>query len=117
MAANEAVGLGYGGISQVRRACGLSRKAIAKGIHEIQNGIQPPDGKIRRSGAGRKSITEQDPSIVGALDQLIEPETIGDPESPLRWVCKSTRSLSVELGRRGHAISHAKVAQLLHEQN
>ena len=117
MAANEAIGLGYGGISKVRLACGLSRKAIAKGIHEIQNGIQPPEGKMRRPGAGRKNITEQDPSIVRALDQLIEPETLGDPESPLRWVCKSTRSLSVELGRQQHPISHAKVAQLLHEQN
>ena len=101
----------------VRLACGLSRKAIAKGIQEIENGIQPPEGKIRRPGAGRKNITEVDPSMVRALDQLIEPETIGDPESPLRWVCKSTRSLSVELGRRQHPISHAKVAQLLHEQN
>jgi len=117
MAANEAIGLGYGGISKVRLACGLSRKAIAKGIHEIQNGIQPPEGKMRRPGAGRKSLTEEDPNLVKALDQLIEPETIGDPESPLRWLCKSTRSLSVELGRRRHPISHAKVAQLLHEQN
>ena len=117
MAANEAIGLGYGGISKVRLACGLSRKAIAKGIHEIQNGIRPPEGKMRRPGAGRKSITEEDPSLVKALDQLIEPETIGDPESPLRWLCKSTRSLSVELSRRRHPISHAKVAQLLHEQN
>jgi len=117
MAANEAIGLGYGGISKVRLACGLSRKAIAKGIHEIQKRIQPPEGKIRRLGAGRKSITEQDPSIARALDQLIEPETIGDPESPLRWLCKSTRCLSVELGLRGHPISHAKVAQLLHDQN
>jgi len=117
MAASEAISLGYGGISKVRLACGLSRKAIAKGIYEIQKGIQPPEGKMRHPGAGRKRITEQNPSIVRALDQLIEPETIGDPESPLRWVCKSTRSLSVELSRRRHSISHAKVAQLLHAQN
>jgi hypothetical protein len=117
MAAHEAIGLGYGGISKVRRACGLSRKAIAKGINEIQNSIQPPEGKMRRMGAGRKSITEQDPRIMSALDRLIEPETIGDPESPLRWLCKSTRSLSVELGRQRHPVSHAKVAQLLRAQN
>lgn len=116
MAANEAIALGHGGITKVRRVCGLSRKAIAKGIHEIQNGIQPPEGKMRRPGAGRKNITEQDPSMIRLLDELIEPETIGDPESPLRWVCKSTRSLSVELGRQRHPISHAKVAQLLHAQ-
>ena len=72
MAANEAIGLGYGGISKVQLACGLSRKAIAKGIHEIQNGIQPPEGKIRHIGAGRKSITEQDPNIVRALEQWIK---------------------------------------------
>jgi Rhodopirellula transposase DDE domain len=117
VAANEAMNLGYGGISKVRRACGLSRKAIAKGIDEIQNAIHPPEGKLRRPGAGRKSITEEDPSLLESLDRLIEPETIGDPESPLRWVCKSTRSLSVELGRQRHWISHAKVAQLLHAQN
>lgn len=117
MAANEAIGLGYGGVSKVRLACGLSRKAIAKGIHEILNGLQPPSGKMRRPGGGRKSITEQDPGLLRALDQLIEPTTLGDPESPLRWICKSTRSLSVELGRRKHPISHAKVAQLLHDQN
>ena len=101
----------------VRLACGLSRKAIAKGIHEIQHGIQPPEGRVRRPGAGRKNLTERDPSILRALDQLIEPETIGDPESPLRWVCKSTRSLSVELGHMQHPISHVRVAQLLHDQN
>ena len=116
MAANEAIGLGYGGITQVRLACGLSRKAIAKGIFEIKNGLQPPEGKIRRPGAGRKSITENDAGLLAALDQLIEPETLGDPESPLRWVCKSTRSLSVELGRKQHPVSHAKVAQLLRGQ-
>jgi len=117
MAANEAIHLGYGGISKVRRACGLSRKAIAKGIHEIQNGLHPPEGKLRRPGAGRKPITEEDPQLLESLDRLIEPETIGDPESPLRWVCKSTRSLSVELSRQRHRISHAKVAHLLHAQN
>lgn len=117
MAANEAIGLGYGGITKVRLACGLSRKAIAKGILEIQKGTRPPEGKIRQPGGGRKSITEEDPSILAALDRLIEPETLGDPQSPLRWVCKSTRSLSVELARRHHPISHAKVAQLLREQN
>lgn len=117
MAANEALGLGYGGVSKVRLACGLSRKAIAKGIHEIRDGLQPPEGKMRRPGAGRKSITEQDPDLLRALDQLIEPDTLGDPESPLRWICKSTRSLSVELSRRKHPVSHAKVAQLLHDQN
>lgn len=117
MAANEAIALGYGGISLVRDACGLSRKAIAKGIQEIQEGVQPPEGKVRRSGAGRKDITNQDPGVIEALDRLIEPEVRGDPESPLRWICKSTRTLAAELIRQKHPISHARVAQLLHDQN
>jgi hypothetical protein len=117
MAANEAIALGYGGVTIVRNACGLSRKAIAKGIQEIRDGIQPPEGKVRRSGGGRKNITTQDPGVVAALEQLIEPETRGDPESPLRWICKSTRTLAAELSRKKHSISHMRVAQLLHDQN
>ena len=116
MAASEARFLGYGGISKVRRACGLSRKAIAKGMKEIAEGIALP-GRIRREGGGRKKITERDPQLIKALEHLIEPETRGDPESPLRWTCKSTRSLAVELTHRKHPVSHEKVAQLLRAQN
>jgi hypothetical protein len=116
MAANEARSLGYGGISMVRKACGLSRKAIAKGIIEISEGTTMP-GRIRRVGAGRKKITLRDPGLLSSLEYLIEPETRGDPESPLRWICKSTRTLAMELTRRKHPISHEKVAQILREQN
>lgn len=116
MAANEARSLGHGGISEVSRACGLSRKAIAKGIREIEAGTAPPPGRIRQPGAGRKKITTHDPRLMGALERLIEPETRGDPESPLRWTCKSTRTLAAQLTRHKHPISHMKVAQLLHEQ-
>ena len=84
MAASEARVLGYGGVSIVCRACGLSRKAIAKGMHEISEG-NSVQGRIRRPGAGRKSITLHDPNLLIALEALIEPETRGDPESPLRW--------------------------------
>jgi hypothetical protein len=116
VAANEALSMGYGGVSRVRRACGLSRKAIAKGIREIAagNAIQ---GRIRRSGAGRKSIIERDPKLIILLDRLIEPETRGDPESPLRWICKSTRTLAAQLSRQKHPVSHEKVAQLLRDQD
>jgi len=117
MAANEARALGHGGVSQVHRACGLSRKAIAKGIKEIETGTAPPEGRVRQPGAGRKQITTHDPSVVGALERLIEPETRGDPESPLRWTCKSTRTLAAQLTRHKHPISHMKVAQLLHAQD
>src|ERR1035438_6365613 len=95
MAANEALSLGYGGVSRIRRACGLSRKAIAKGIQEIADGTSMP-GPVRRWGAGRKSIVERDPKLLVSLDRLIEPDTRGDPESPLRWICKSTRTLAAQ---------------------
>ena len=114
-AASEARALGYGGISQVSRACGLSRKAIKKGIQEIEAGTAPAPGRVRQPGAGRKKITDHDPGVAEALDRLIEPETRGDPESPLRWTCKSTRKLAAQLSREKHPASHTKVAQLLHE--
>ena len=96
MAASEARALGYGGVSRIHRACGLSRKAIAKGMREIAEGTPMP-GRIRRSGAGRKHLTVRDPTLLAALERLIEPDTRGDPESPLRWICKSTRTLAAQL--------------------
>jgi len=117
MAANEAVGLGYGGVSKVHRACGLSRKAIRKGIREIAVGEALAPGRIRRPGAGRKNLTQTDPSLLKALDRLIDGGTRGDPESPLRWICKSTRTLAAELRNQRHPISYVKVGQLLHAQN
>jgi len=115
-AANEARALGHGGVSLVSRACGLSRKAIAKGMREIEAGTPLPPGRVRRSGAGRKKIVARDPGLLRALDRLIDPETRGDPESPLRWVCKSTRALAAQLTRQKHPLSYVKVAQLLKEQ-
>jgi hypothetical protein len=115
MAATEAVSLGYGGIAVVRRACGLSRKAISKGIRELQGRGTPLVGRIRRPGAGRKSITHSDPRLVQTLEGLIDAQTRGDPESALRWICKSTRAIAEELGRQHHPVSHMKVAQILHD--
>ncbi len=109
--------LGYGGVSLVHRACGLSRKAIAKGIGEIQAGDSSLAERIRRPGAGRKNLKVLDPGLAAALDELIEGGTRGDPESPLRWVCKSTRTLAAELTRRRHPVSYVRVGQLLHEQD
>jgi hypothetical protein len=114
MAATEAVSLGFGGVSLVSRACGLSRKAIHKGIHELQEG-EPLVGRIRRPGAGRKSITESDPGLVQALEGLIDEQTRGDPESALRWICKSTRAIAKELKEQDHPISYVKVGQILHD--
>lgn len=115
MAASEAIVLGHGGVSLVRRACGLSRKAISKGIGEIDAGAAALEGRIRRPGAGRKSMTVSDPRLVDTLEELIEYQTRGDPESPLRWICKSTRAIAKELARMKHPVSHTKVAQILHD--
>ncbi len=115
MAASEAIVLGHGGVSLVRRACGLSRKAISKGIGEIDAGAAAVEGRIRRPGAGRKSMTVSDPRLVDTLEELIEYQTRGDPESPLRWICKSTRAIAKELARMKHPVSHTKVAQILHD--
>jgi hypothetical protein len=115
-AANEAIQLGYGGVSLVHRASGLSRKAITKGMGEIEQGDSSLAERIRRPGAGRKNLTVSDPGLVAALDDLIEGGTRGDPESALRWVCKSTRTLAAELSRQRHPASYVRVAQLLHEQ-
>ena len=114
-AASEAKALGHGGVSLVSRACGLSRKAIHKGIQEIETGVTL-EGRIRRPGAGRKPITHSDPKIVDRLERMIDAETRGDPETPLRWTCKSTRALADALTRRRHPISHSKVAQILHDE-
>ncbi len=115
-AANEARALGRGGISQVSRACGLSRKAIAKGIREIELGTAPEPGRVRQLGAGRKKVCDHDPHLTDALERLIDPDTLGDPESPLRWTSRSTRTLAAQLSRQKHPVSHTKVAQLLGEQ-
>lgn len=112
IAASEAKVLGRGGVSLVSRACGLSRKAIHKGIQEIEAGVTWP-GRIRRPGGGRKPITQSDPQLVHRLEAMIEETTRGDPESPLRWTCKSTRAIADALTRRQHPVSHTKVAQIL----
>jgi hypothetical protein len=116
MAANEALFLGYGGVSCVSRASGLSRKAIVGGMAEIRSGQTLPSGRVRRSGAGRKQITVRDPMLLVALAGLIENGTRGDPESPLRWTCKSTRTLAAELSKQKHPVCHVKVGQILREQ-
>lgn len=112
MAASEARQLGYGGVSIVSRACGLSRVTIAKGMQELD---EPPlsPGRIRRPGGGRRSLLDLDPGLADALEGLVEPLARGDPESPLRWTSKSTRTLAVQLSAERRPISHEKVAQLL----
>jgi hypothetical protein len=114
VAAAEAVQIGYGGVSLVKRACGLSRVTITKGISELTAAPLSGD-RIRRSGGGRRKLEVNDPALPGVLESLVEPLTRGDPESPLRWTCKSTRTLAGELTDRRHPISHEKVAQFLRD--
>ena len=114
VAAGKAVELGYGGISRVSRACGLSRVTLTKGVEELQGAPLSP-GRIRREGGGRQALTANDPGLIPALDRMVEPTARGDPESVLRWTCKSARTLAAELTARRHPVSHTKVTQLLRE--
>ena len=116
LAANEALHAGYGGISRISRACGLSRVTITKGIRELAEDPVAA-GRIRRPGAGRHTLLVRDPELPRALETLVEPLARGDPQSPLRWTCKSTRTLAAELSRQHHPVSHEKVAQFLREMN
>ena len=112
LAAAEALARGRGGVSQVSRACGLSRVTILQGIRDLEAPALPA-GRIRRAGGGRKALVTQDPSLPDVLESLVEPLARGDPQSPLRWTCKSTRTLASELTGQEHPIRHEKVAQLL----
>jgi transposase len=118
-AAAEAMEYGYGGVTAVAHATGLARDTIAVGIQELKYRQLHPDEpvteRLRKRGAGRKLSTESDPALLNALEALVEPLTRGDPESPLRWTCKSTRRLAEELTSQGHRIGYRSVAWLLHE--
>jgi hypothetical protein len=116
-AAAEAVAYGWGGVSAVARATGLARNTIAAGGRELRAQAEHPEQPIspwlRRPGAGRKLLIEKDPALEHALDRLIDPVTRGDPMSPLRWTCKSTRKLAEELRRQNHSVGARTVATLL----
>ncbi len=104
---------GRGGISMVCYATGVSRPRIYSGLKEIDSSDKLDKNKVRRSGGGRKTIIEKYPDILGKLDNLVDPESRGDPESPLRWTTKSTYLLAEELKNRGCSISHSQVGKLL----
>jgi transposase len=121
VAASEAMAIGWGGVCAVSRATGLSRKAISHGIKELQEGAGAGagtgagTGRIRRKGGGRKKTVSLDASLLGDLERLVEPLTRGDPESPLRWTCKSVRKLALQLREQGHQVSYQLVSELLHD--
>ena len=120
VAAAEAKVAGYGGVSLVSRATGVSRRAITVGLEELEGRGTGADGsthpgRVRRVGGGRKKTTAQDATLMRDLERLIEPLTRGDPESPLRWTCKSLRKLADELAEGGHEVSHRLVGELLEQ--
>ena len=116
-AATEAEALGRGGISLVSRITGLARSTILRGQKELRHPSAVTPGRVRRSGGGRKKVIALDPTVVRELKSLVEPLSRGDPMSPLRWTCKSIRTLADTLRRGGHAASHRWVWATLHELN
>ncbi|WP_163570047.1 ISAzo13 family transposase [Fodinicola feengrottensis] len=112
--ATEACSWGYGGISAVFRATGVSMPTIRRGVRELDAaGDGVPRGRVRIPGGGRKKAEDADPDLMDCLDSLIEPGTRGDPESPLRWTTKSTRNLAKEATEQGYAASHTLVRNIL----
>jgi len=110
----EARALGRGGVALVSRATGMTRQTLYKALDELDD---PPEleGRVRRVGGGRKRITQVDPGLAAALDALVDPDTRGDPMSPLRWTCKSTGQLALALTKGGHPVSPDAVGTLLRE--
>jgi transposase len=114
-AGTEALACGRGGIAAVMRTTGLSRNTVVRGIHEAAETHPLDVARIRAPGGGRQAKAALDPGLKRALERLVEPVSRGDPESPLRWTCKSTRRLAKELAGEGYQVSHRLVAELLHE--
>ena len=118
LAASEAEVIGYRGISIVSRSTGMSRQAIAQGQKELKT--PPPcedtqSDRIRKKGGGRKQAVVKDAALLTDLEDLVEPVARGDPESPLRWTCKSLRNLAYELKTKGRNVSHNLVGRLLEQ--
>lgn len=114
LVAADAAEEGRGGVAKVARASGLSRQTIYRGMEELV-ALPVPDGRVRRTGGGRKPIDETDPALLPSLEALLDPVTRGDPESPLIWSSKSCDKLAVELTAQGHPVSGGTVRRLLRE--
>lgn len=112
----EARSLGWGGVAAVAEATGLSDRTIRSGIRELDDPHAAPADRQRQAGGGRRSREQEQPQLIGALEELVSSGTRGDPMSPLRWTCKSTRALAKELSRQGFRVSHTKIGELLRSQ-
>ena len=116
LAAADAHAFGRGGVKKIHRAVGIARSTIARGKRELSSEAILPVGRSRRPGGGKKKIQMMYPGIIAALKTLVNPETRGDPESPLKWTSKSSRELAQTLKEQGYRIGHHKVTELLREE-
>jgi transposase len=112
-AAAEALSHGHGGIAAIARVAGISRDTIERGIKELRSGVRLEAGQVRRPGAGRPRLTDKDPTLLEDLQALVDPDTRGDPMSPLRWTTKSLMKLAGALATTGHTVSDNTVGKLL----
>ena len=114
-AAAEAQAIGWGGISRVAEATGMSQATVRTGLRELAAGLASAEvGRVRRPGGGRKRLTASDPELAAALERKLDPVTRGDPMAPLRWTCSSAARLAEELRAEGHGVSERSVNRLLH---
>ena len=114
-AAAEARSHGWGGISAVARATGMSQETIRRGVRELESGQVLEPGRVRRPGGGRRSLRQTDPTLLRDLERLVDADSRGDPQSPLRWTAKSVRNLADGLGLLGHKVHFTSVAKLLRD--
>jgi len=115
--ADKALDLGRGAVTRLSALTGMSRTTITKGMDEVSRGatLLPDEGRLRRPGAGRRRIEDTDPGVRPLIERIVEESTAGDPETPLRWTSKATRTIAEELVRSGHSISAMTVARCLHD--
>jgi len=114
-AATEARSYGWGGISAVSQATGISPRTIRKGLSELDDAKRLDKNHVRHSGGGRKRLSEKNPTLLDDLESLVDPISRGDPESPLLWTCKSTYKIADELKRQSYKISQRTVYGLLYD--
>jgi hypothetical protein len=114
-AANEALSLGYGGVTAMSAATGIARSTINRGIAELRCGANALERGVRRAGGGRKRAVERQPGLLAAVEALVEDAIRGDPQSPLRWVSRSQRNIAAALARQGFVASQKLVGHLLRQ--